>query len=119
MSGVLFACKKSQQPAKSGTGKTTTTTGTKMGAAPATWQEHWFAHNKLLDRVYDDDDPDLYYDDGMDPTIQWDRSRFTLCWQYIKKNYGTYGDSSRLYVVLHGILPNTVSWAQNLKKPGA
>jgi len=107
ISGVFLACKKNQAT-KTGTGKTTTTTTgtTKMGAPPATWQEHWFAHNKLLDRVYYDDDLALYYDDGMDPTIQWDRSQFTSCWQYIKKNYGTYGDSSRLYVVLHGIPSN-------------
>lgn len=76
------------------------------GAPPKTWQEHWFAHKKLLKLVFYDHDLALYYDNGMDTSIHWNHAQFAASWRYIKKNYGEYGDSSRLYVICHGIPPN-------------
>ncbi len=71
------------------------------GAPPKTWQEHWFEHRELLTNVYYNDDLALYYDSEMDPAITWTRGSYTKIWKYIKKTYGNFGDSSRLYVVLH------------------
>jgi hypothetical protein len=76
------------------------------GAPPKTWQEHWFEHNSLLTRVFYNDDLALYYDDKVDTKVTWPNKEFTNVWQYVKKTYGGFGDSSRLYVVLHqGLYP--------------
>ncbi len=91
------SCKKSGEKAavKIDTVKAT------AGAPPKTWQEHWFEHNQLLTNVYYNDDLALYYDKDMDPAITWPRAAFTKMWKYVKKTYGNFGDSSRLYVIFH------------------
>lgn len=71
---------------------------------PKLWQEHWFEHNSLLHRVYFDTNLALYFDEHMDSTVTWPRKTFSDAWAYIKKNYGPYGDSTRLYVIMHGSL---------------
>ncbi|EHQ25788.1 hypothetical protein [Mucilaginibacter paludis] len=105
--GIVIACKKSEQSGSSSGGTKTTPVTTVMGAPPATWKEHcWGGHTKLVSLAYYNDDLALYYDDGMDQSIQWFRSQYTLAWRYVKKTYGNYGDSSRLYMICHGIPPN-------------
>lgn len=99
LTAFAFACKKNGGSANNNA-KDTTTLKT-MGAPPPTWQEHWFEHNQLLSCVYYNDDLALYYDNDMDKSITWTRGSYTKIWQYIKKTYGSFGDSSRLYVVLH------------------
>lgn len=107
ISGIATACNKGSKSADANPHQSIgTTEKPKTGAPPATWKEHWFAHDKLLDLVYYNDDLALYYDDGMDRSVQWDRSQLTNAWRYIKKTYGNYGDSSRLYVIMHGIPQN-------------
>jgi hypothetical protein len=54
--------------------------------------------------VYYDADDAIYYDANMDTTVTWPYKTMSKVWQYAKKTYGAFGDSSRLYVVLHGIL---------------
>jgi hypothetical protein len=97
---LCLSCKKSD---KSTTGKTgTKTDSTKLaGAPPLTWQEHWFEHDQLLSRVYYNNDLALYYDNDMDRAVVWPQKAMTDAWTYIKKNYGAFGDSTRLYVVMH------------------
>ncbi|EHQ28065.1 hypothetical protein [Mucilaginibacter paludis] len=71
------------------------------GPPPSTWQEHWFEHNSLLKRVFYDNNQALYYDDAMDRKVTWPDTVFAKVWAYAKKTYGNFGDSSRLYVVMH------------------
>jgi hypothetical protein len=94
-----FACKVGNKKDNGPAGDTTNQHA--QGAPPATWQEHWFEHNQLLNRVYYNDDLALYYDNDMDKSITWTRGAYTKIWKYIKTTYGSFGDSSRLYVVLH------------------
>ncbi len=75
------------------------------GPPPKTWQEHWGGpHVYLLKRMYYDADDAIYYDPNMDTTVTWPYKTMSKVWQYAKKTYGAFGDSSRLYVVLHGIV---------------
>ena len=71
------------------------------GAPPKTWQEHWFTHDLLVNRVYFDDNLALYYDDDVDKSVVWPQKTMSDVWSYVKKTYGSFGDSSRLYVILH------------------
>lgn len=69
--------------------------------APATWQEHWPNHDKLLSRVYVDNDIRMYFDDGVDrQTAQWVYKFYSAGWHYVKQNYGTFSDP-HLYPILH------------------
>jgi hypothetical protein len=74
------------------------------GSPPKTWQEHWGGpHTFLLNRVYFDSDVAVYYDPSMDRSVTWPYKTMSDTWKYVKKTYGAFGDSARLYVVLHGI----------------
>jgi len=99
MLGLFVSC--SKKGVKPGVAKDTI-----VGQPPATWQEHWFAHTKLLSVTYYDNQIAVYHDDGMDPYIQWDQAQIGNAWKYVKKTYGPYGDSTRLYFVMHGIPPD-------------
>ena len=72
-----------------------------LDVPPLTWQEHWFDHRQLLKRMYYNDDLAVYYDDDVDPSIDWPNEYLTEVWQYVKNVYGTYGDDPRLYAVFH------------------
>ncbi|MDT3405307.1 hypothetical protein [Mucilaginibacter terrae] len=73
----------------------------KPGAPPKTWKEHWFEHIKTVNLVYYDDNVAFYYDDGVDKSVTWPFKAMSDVWGYVKKTYGAYGDSSRLYVIFH------------------
>jgi hypothetical protein len=69
--------------------------------APPTWQEHWFEHNQLLNRVYSDTSIAVYYDNQVDRKITWPNTYLAQVWNYTKKTYGTFGSESRLYAIFH------------------
>jgi hypothetical protein len=73
----------------------------KAGVPPKTWKEHWFEHNQLLSRVYYDDNVAVYYDAGMNTSVTWPYKAISDVWAYVKKTYGNFGDSTRLYAVFH------------------
>ncbi|MBB6270137.1 hypothetical protein HDF26_000564 [Pedobacter cryoconitis] len=72
-----------------------------LADAPNTWQEHWFEHNQLLNRVFSDTSVAVYYDNDVDRTITWPNTFLAQVWNYTKKTYGAFGNESRLYVILH------------------
>jgi len=71
---------------------------------PTTWQEHWFEHNQLLQRVFYDADVAVYYDDDMSRSVTW---LYQLCgnvWRYSKQIYGDMdggGNDHRLWAIFH------------------
>ena len=71
------------------------------GNPPLTWKEHWFEHNQLVNRVYYDEHVAVYYDDDVDRSLTWPFKTMSNVWKYVKQTYGQFGDSSRLYVILH------------------
>lgn len=84
--------------------KTKTAEGPKAeaaGAPPKTWQEHWFTHDLIVSRVFYDDNLSLYYDEDVDKSVIWPQKTMSDVWSYVKKTYGAFGDSSRLYVIFH------------------
>ncbi len=72
-----------------------------LNAPPLTWKEHWFEHNQLVKRVYFDDHVAVYYDNDVDKSLTWPFKTMSNVWRYVKNTYGQFGDSSRLYVILH------------------
>lgn len=84
--------------------KTKTVEGPKAeaaGAPPKTWKEHWFTHDLVVSRVFYDDNLSLYYDEDVDKSVIWPQKTMSDVWSYVKKTYGSFGDSSRLYVIFH------------------
>lgn len=69
--------------------------------APSTWQEHWFEHNQLVSKVFSDTSVAVYYDNDVDRSITWPNTFLAQVWNYTKKTYGSFGNSSQLYVILH------------------
>ena len=74
---------------------------TVLADAPLTWQEHWFEHNQLLNRVFNDTSVAVYYDNDVDRSITWPYTYLAQVWNYTKKTYGSFGTESQLYVILH------------------
>lgn len=70
-------------------------------APPLTWKEHWSEHTQLLKRVYYDDDVAVYFDDDMDPNVNWMFKYIGDVWRYTKEKYGDFGDDPRLYAIFH------------------
>jgi len=68
---------------------------------PEHWQEHWFDHKQLLNRVYFDDEVAIYFDNDVDKSIKWPFKYLHDVWAYTKKTYGTFGEEQRLYAVFH------------------
>lgn len=95
---LIAACKKDGKPVIK---SIDTVTAIAVNTPQKKWLEHWYEHADLLTNVYYNDDLALYYDDAMDTAITWPRGAYTRIWHYIKQTYGSFGDSSRLYVVLH------------------
>ncbi|QCR21163.1 fibronectin type III domain-containing protein [Pontibacter sp. SGAir0037] len=73
---------------------------TPSATAPATWQEHWFDHNKVVSLVYENPDLNLYFDENMDNSAEWMKTTFTDVWKYTRETYGGYSDP-KLYAVMH------------------
>ena len=68
---------------------------------PLTWKEHWFDHVQNLSRVYYDNDVAVYHDPDVDRTVEWPNEFIGDAWRYTKKVYGDFGNSGRLFAVLH------------------
>jgi hypothetical protein len=68
---------------------------------PATWQEHWFEHVQLLNRVFYDDDVAIYYDTDTPNSITWPNKYFGDVSRYVKKVYGPLSPENRIYIILH------------------
>jgi len=76
------------------------TATTPVATAPATWQEHWFDHNKVVSLVYENPDLNLYFDENMDNSAEWMKKTFTDVWKYTRDTYGGFSDP-KLYAVMH------------------
>jgi hypothetical protein len=69
---------------------------------PATWQEHWFEHNLLIQRVAFNDDIALYFDDDTPRVhVTWLLDFTTRTWRYFKQTYGPFGSDPRAYSIHH------------------
>jgi hypothetical protein len=68
---------------------------------PATWKEHWFEHNQLLNRVYYDADVAIYYDNEVNRSITWPYQYMGDVWRYTKRVYGSFGSDPQLYAIFH------------------
>jgi hypothetical protein len=69
---------------------------------PATWQEHWFEHNQLLQRLGSNDDVAIYVDNDVNKAmVNWILPFATSMWQYTRKTYGEFGTEGRLYLNFH------------------
>lgn len=68
---------------------------------PLTWQEHWFDHQQLLNRVYFDDDLAVYYDNDVSRSVTWPFTYLGNVWKYTKSVYGKFGTDERLYAIFH------------------
>ena len=80
--------------------------GRTLPAPPATWQEHWFEHNQLLQLIDYNDDVAVYYDPDVDrPSTAWEFGFMTQVWHYARMVYGEMKDASggdgRLYSIFH------------------
>ncbi|MCJ8209575.1 hypothetical protein MUY27_07630 [Mucilaginibacter sp. RS28] len=73
----------------------------KVGLPPATWKEHWFEHEQTVSLQYYDNNVAVYYDNQVDKSVTWPFKTMSQVWAYVKKTYGSFGDSTRLYVILH------------------
>ena len=58
---------------------------------PATWQEHWFEHNQLLNLKFFDNDVAVYYDNDVSTSVTWPYSYMGDVWRYVKNVYGAFG----------------------------
>jgi hypothetical protein len=72
---------------------------------PATWQEHWFEHNQLLQLVDYNDEAAIYFDADVDRTVTaWILPFFTNMWRYTRATYGEFKNGTtdgRLYGIFH------------------
>ncbi|KAA2240341.1 T9SS type A sorting domain-containing protein [Chitinophaga agrisoli] len=73
----------------------------KSQTPPATWQEHWFEHNQIVSKVYEDNDLALYYDNGVSPAVTWPKQYLSAVWRYTKKVYGNFNTDPHLFAILH------------------
>lgn len=70
-------------------------------APPATWQEHWFEHNQLLQLKFYDTSVAVYFDNDVNPSITWPDTYLGQAWDYTKATYGNFGSDSRLFAIFH------------------
>jgi hypothetical protein len=80
---------------------TFSTTALQAQTPPATWQEHWFEHNQLLNRVFYDNDLALYYDNDVNTAVTWPRQYLGDVWRYTKRTYGSFGTDPHLFAIFH------------------
>jgi hypothetical protein len=74
---------------------------TPLEAPPATWQEHWFEHDQLLDLYAYDDHVAIYFDADVDRAqTDWLLPFLSAMWQHTKATYGMFG-TDRLYSIHH------------------
>jgi hypothetical protein len=76
-----------------------------MGTPPATWQEHWFEHDRNVQLVAHNDWVALYFDEDVDrDETTWLLPFLTKVWRYTVQHYGTFTDGERdgrLYAIYH------------------
>lgn len=98
-----IACTKQDPASKDGlsSGNSLTQANAVLADPPATWKEHWFEHNQLLNRVFNDANVAVYYDNEVDRSITWPNTFLAQVWSYTKRTYGAFGNESPLYVILH------------------
>ncbi|MFL5747780.1 MAG: T9SS type A sorting domain-containing protein [Niastella sp.] len=68
---------------------------------PATWQEHWFEHNQLLNRKFYDNDVAVYYDNDVSSSVTWPYTYMGDVWRYVKNVYGAFGTDPHLFAIYH------------------
>lgn len=68
---------------------------------PTTWQEHWFEHVQLLNRVFYDNDVAVYYDNDVSTSVTWLYTFAGDVWRYTKSVYGSFGSDGHLFAVFH------------------
>jgi hypothetical protein len=68
---------------------------------PATWQEHWFEHNQLLNRKFYDNDVAVYYDNDVSAAVTWPYTFMGDVWRYTKNVYGSFGTDPHLFAIFH------------------
>jgi hypothetical protein len=68
---------------------------------PATWQEHWFEHNQLLNLKFYDNDVAVYYDNDVSSSVTWPYTYMGDVWRYVKNVYGAFGSDPHLFAVYH------------------
>ena len=68
---------------------------------PLTWQEHWFEHNPVVNRVFFNDDLAVYFDKDVNKSITWPNDYLTKVWQYTRNVYGDFGQDKRLFAIFH------------------
>ncbi len=75
------------------------------GAPPATWTEHWFEHNQVLQLVDENDWVVLYFDADVDRSkTAWILPFMTKVWKYTVTHYGQFTDGQRdgrLFAIYH------------------
>ncbi|WP_224366439.1 hypothetical protein [Hyalangium versicolor] len=68
---------------------------------PATWQEHWFEHNQVMTKVFQDNDVAVYFDPDVNRSVTWPNTYLSQVWRYTKKTYGNFGAQPQLYALFH------------------
>lgn len=68
---------------------------------PLNWQEHWFEHNQVVNRVFFNDDLAVYFDKDVNKSITWPNDYLTKVWQYTRNVYGDFGQDKRLFAIFH------------------
>jgi hypothetical protein len=76
----------------------------KTGTPPLKWNEHWFEHDLTVTRTFYDNNAAIYYDDNMPRIITWPNKVISDAWSYVKKTYGNFGDSTRVYAIFHKVV---------------
>jgi len=68
---------------------------------PATWQEHWFEHDQVVELMDYDDHAAIYVDADVDRVqAAWLLGFVSDMWTYAKSTYGMFG-TDRLYSIHH------------------
>ncbi|WP_216848935.1 discoidin domain-containing protein [Pedobacter sp. L105] len=100
---VTISCKKQEekQPELSPSTLSMVNKARALAEPPATWQEHWFEHVQLLNKVFSDTSVAVYFDNDVSRTITWPNTYLAQVWNYTKQKYGSFGTDSRLFVILH------------------
>ena len=68
---------------------------------PETWQEHWFEHDRNVQRVFYDDCAAIYFDEDVDrEQAKWLYDFVGDVWAYSLKTYGNMGPD-RIFAIFH------------------
>lgn len=100
---LLFSCK--QQFIRPVDEAETAVENNILPAPPPTWQENWFEHDQVLQRIFYNDRIAVYFDNDVD-TVQtaWMFPFIDTVWTYTRSVYGDFGTSdttNRLFAIFH------------------